>query len=444
MAPKTGCAEALTDLVRSTGDVAGYFLPRNDRGQQGWAPMLQEIGHILGTTFPRESGRAGSLGSSARSELNLDWHSIMSPYGSVQWDVAALDLSIPMPAGVTMLQYLRNALTNAGNSSHLLAETPGYRITWDASGIDVVDASGAGTAWIIELPSLQLSPSVGVKVGGAAPITDLNREEPPTTLVWLIGEIENARGSSFGDVIRGNHLGNSLTGLDGEDALFGGAGADTISGGAGSDLIDGGPDADVARFTGSRSDYLVARSGDSYVVTDLVADRDGIDLLTGIEFFHFGGVTFDTDDVVANQDTIYRFFNSATGAHFYTSSLSERDAIRDAIPSFDYEGEAFSAPLGAPGSVPIYRFYNTITQTQFVTGSEAERQAILSALPQFREEGIAYWAFASGGEGTQAVHRFYNMERGTHFLTASEAEKAAVVDHLPQLAYEGVAFWVYS
>ncbi len=38
---------------------------------------------------------------------------------------------------------------------------------------------------------------------------------------------------------------------------------------------------------------------------------------------------------------LFRFFNSTTGAHFYTISVDERDHVRATLPQFAYEGVAF-------------------------------------------------------------------------------------------------------
>ena len=40
---------------------------------------------------------------------------------------------------------------------------------------------------------------------------------------------------------------------------------------------------------------------------------------------------------------MYRFYNSTTGAHFYTPSAVERDVVIDELPHFKSEGIAYYA-----------------------------------------------------------------------------------------------------
>jgi len=57
-------------------------------------------------------------------------------------------------------------------------------------------------------------------------------------------DIEDVRGSQFGDSLTGNDIGNNLRGLGGADTLFGGDGDDQLFGGDGSDQLTGGDGAD--------------------------------------------------------------------------------------------------------------------------------------------------------------------------------------------------------
>lgn len=142
---------------------------------------------------------------------------------------------------------------------------------------------------------------------------------------------------------------------------------------------------------------------------------------------------------------IYRFFNTQTGAHFFTSSESERDTVQNTLPQFSYEGNVFdsNAVEGATGSVPVYRFYNTNTGVHFYTASEDEKTQVES-LPGFNFEGTSYVAYESSTSATETMplYRFYNTQTGTHFYTVDEAEKDSIVANLPQYNFEGVAYYV--
>lgn len=135
---------------------------------------------------------------------------------------------------------------------------------------------------------------------------------------------------------------------------------------------------------------------------------------------------------------VYRFYNEATGVHFYTASVAERDLVITSLSDFAYEGAVFAAP----GGTGVHRFWNTETGTHFYTISETERGQISLSLPAFRYEGVAYEAYLSEAPGLIALHRFYNTQTGTHFYTADVAEQQHVAENLSAFLYEGVAYWV--
>ena len=63
------------------------------------------------------------------------------------------------------------------------------------------------------------------------------------------------------------------------------------------------------------------------------------------------------------------------------------------MDSFSFEGEVFFAyETEVEGSIPIYRFFNTTTGAHFYTPSTTERDNVTENLPDFQSEGIAYYA----------------------------------------------------
>ncbi len=144
--------------------------------------------------------------------------------------------------------------------------------------------------------------------------------------------------------------------------------------------------------------------------------------------------------------TVYRFYNSATRAHFYTSSEAEKNTVLLNMPFFSYDGAVFTA-AGLPdaGLSPVYRFFNRQTGVHFYTISETEKDDILARLPQFQLDGPAYFASEVSGSGFIPVHRFYLPAKGYHFYTASEEEKNHVEANLGQTyRYEGIGYYVLS
>lgn len=147
----------------------------------------------------------------------------------------------------------------------------------------------------------------------------------------------------------------------------------------------------------------------------------------------------------ATRIPVYRFYNASTGAHFFTTSTTERDSVIASLsPPFSYEGPAFSvASAYSPGLSPVHRFFNTRTGVHFYTISEAERASIAGTLPHFAYEGVAYHASALAGPGLTPLYRFFLPARGFHFYTASSAEKDSIVASLgATYSYEGIAYYV--
>ena len=122
---------------------------------------------------------------------------------------------------------------------------------------------------------------------------------------------------------------------------------------------------------------------------------------------------------------VYRFFNQATGTHFYTIVAAERDQVIGTYPQFAYEGAAFAAfATAVPASQPVFRFFNTATGTHFYTIDAAERDHVLATWPQFAFEGAAYYAMPGpGADARTGLFRFFNSATGAHFYTISVAER---------------------
>ena len=65
--------------------------------------------------------------------------------------------------------------------------------------------------------------------------------------------------------------------------------------------------------------------------------------------------------------------------------------MRSVYPAFQFEGTSWYARKTAGGgSVPMFRFFNTMTGAHFYTISAQERDYVITAYPQFKYEGEAY------------------------------------------------------
>jgi hypothetical protein len=197
-----------------------------------------------------------------------------------------------------------------------------------------------------------------------------------------------------------------------------------------------------ARLTGTNPLSWVCMAGsEAFAVNDLRADHppaapERLTLTAATQ----SGVWEYTFDGSASLQPVYRFYNIATGAHFYTASSEERDHVLRTWPQFHYEGSAFVvASAGSPGTLPVYRFFNSQTGAHFYTASVEERDKVISQLPQFVYEGNVYNAFATSEPGTVKLYRFY----GAHFYTTQDDERVAVDQYLPSFIDEGPVYSVY-
>lgn len=142
---------------------------------------------------------------------------------------------------------------------------------------------------------------------------------------------------------------------------------------------------------------------------------------------------------------VHRFYNYASGAHFYTPIAAERDYVLANFPSYAYEGVAFYAyDAQVTGSYPVYRLYNRSNRRHFYTMARSERDAVLASLPDVTDEGIAWYAQWGSGSTASPMYRFYNPVKGSHFYTLSEAEKAIVTRDQPTFILEGVAYYAWT
>lgn len=118
--------------------------------------------------------------------------------------------------------------------------------------------------------------------------------------------IANAAAVSSGAGIDfvGTEFGDTLNGTPWHDNFYGYDWADLISPRGGNDSVYGGDGIDTVSYYGAREDFVVSYDGVNFFITDLIADRNGTDLLDNIELVHFS----IGDDTVQLMDLYDGFF----------------------------------------------------------------------------------------------------------------------------------------
>ena len=159
-----------------------------------------------------------------------------------------------------------------------------------------------------------------------------------------------------------------------------------------------------------------------------------------VDFFAGNSTPINSED---SGTTVYRYFNTDTGVHFYTANEEERNSIEDELTNFQGEGASYRGvdPLtGAGEPVPVYRFLNQDTGVHLYTVSEAERSAVEN-LDNFSFEGEAFFAYETEVEGSIPIYRFFNPTTGAHFYTPSATERDNVTANLLDFQSEGIAYY---
>jgi hypothetical protein len=143
---------------------------------------------------------------------------------------------------------------------------------------------------------------------------------------------------------------------------------------------------------------------------------------------------------------VYRFYDTHTGDHFYTTSTAEKAQIQQTLPWFSYEGTPWAAPAKGAGTVDVFRFFDTASNAHFFTTSVSERDQVIKTAPTYKYEGVAFEAYAdAGAPGSVTLERFFNTQTGQHHF-AGNAEEAAGINHGaagPGWIDEGKAFTVH-
>ena len=273
--------------------------------------------------------------------------------------------------------------------------------------------------------------------------------------------------------ITGSQFDDTITGGAGNDSISGGEGKDSISGGDGDDFLNIGPGDIVSSGNGNDvfvfdlSEELVGNiptitdleSGDKFAISAEdstkapVYDRNtGVVLLGNEPLVNIGKqddlskIDIGTEPVSpinSAETTVYRFYDSSAGAHFYTVDEVEKEYVNENLDNYTFEGESYSVvdPITGGGTEEVYRFFNPTTGVHLYTTSENERDVVRDTLDNFTYEGVKFYAHETEVAGSMPVYRFYEASLGVHFYTPNELEKDSVMENLDNYTYEGIAYY---
>lgn len=152
-----------------------------------------------------------------------------------------------------------------------------------------------------------------------------------------------------------------------------------------------------------------------------------------------------------NTDEVHRFYQFEKGFHLYTTDDNEIQVVQEQSAagqlSYQYEAEKFTvlsddkdALTGETlvGVKPVYRFFNTETGAHLYTTDENERSVIEDTLTNYNFEGIKYYAFESEPTEIETipVFRMLNNESGSHLYTIDQNELNYIQANLPNFSFE--------
>lgn len=415
-------------------------------GGYGFGTYLHEIGHAFGLNHMGAYNGTGNWTPSSFQDSTV--YTVMSYFGpdhsATPSTVAAADWTdangishsaqTPMLNDILAIQSIygagtartENTVYGFGSTiTGTLAAIYDFALNkapvltlYDTGGVDTLNLSGWGSA-----------SSVNLGAGCYSSCDDMTNN----LAIARNSIIENAITGAGNDTLLGNDVGNVLQGNGGNDSLQGAQGNDTLIGGDGTD---------TAVYSGVKSNFSFSydpRSA-SYLITDKTG-FEGTDTLTNVEYARFGDTTVRVD---ALNQSIYRYYNETTKAHFYTSSVADMEKLATIYTDFKFETEAFKSALASASDViDVYRFYNANSHAHFYTTSAADVAFILANLPNFNSDGVGFQAHSTQSAGTVPLYRFYSPIKDNHFFTTSTVEADYVKTQLVGLYnYEGIAFYV--
>jgi len=291
-------------------------------GTYGFLTAIHEIGHNLGLKHPFGSGtvlptadediRNSVMAYSSINDINLNFSWTNSSYS---WSTESLVPITPMVYDIAAVENWYGSVTdaNTGNTTYTFTDGTEIQAILDSDGTDTIDVSGMDQYSIIDLSPGSYSSlgywatadqvsyyagEIGVSESTIqaiydtySPVTEANNISGGVTRSGGIFQRQDNLGIAYSSTIE------NIIGSAGDDQFTGNSAANVIRGNAGNDSIVGGGGDDYAVFNGNYADYSITGSyASSYQVVDNDTSDgdDGTDTLSGVEFFEFADMTYNT------------------------------------------------------------------------------------------------------------------------------------------------------
>jgi hypothetical protein len=186
-------------------------------------------------------------------------------------------------------------------------------------------------------------------------------------------------------------------------------------------------------------------STSSHFYTTSTVERDALRLATS--GWTYEGVKFYAKAVntcSGNVCPVFRMYHQTQGRHFMTRDYNEAKTALNADRNWQYEAVVFYAYKAAPSTAykPVYRLRRNANGSYLYTTSVAERDSLKNS-GAWTYEAIAFYAFNTTATTRVPVYRFYNASVPTHLYSANSAEIASISSN-PSWTNEGVKFYAQS
>jgi len=161
--------------------------------------------------------------------------------------------------------------------------------------------------------------------------------------------------------------------------------------GGGADVLD--PETTRAPDRVPVHRFFNTRQGVHFYTSSEAEKADVVERLSSV--YEYEGVAWRVNITnPANCRPLYRFYDTRNHAHFYTASEAEKaDVIARLSDVYQLEGVAYTVCLApVEGATPVHRFYDVATGVHFYTASEAEKADVIATRSATHVyEGVAYY-----------------------------------------------------